>query len=191
MFIASPSGIAMRAHRSWRPLLLAALLVFGFRVSAGEIEDRGLFEITRASTVDYPLLVLPMLSVEGADITGGWRLSATEEAGFLVYRATRGGREHSVRVALSAPRRVAFNPDKERFERLAQNLRVELRDAYALDEVVEAAGGTGGKAYPYLGFALVHLPAESDPVRAAASVRALPAVADVRLTVKGPKRKPR
>ena len=180
-----------------RGIRLRALSVFAGAVllSAGgahaEVEEPGAFGIVRSATVDHPLLVLPRQSAAGVASADGWRLSATEEDGFRVYRAMRGDRVRMVRVAASAPSRVAFNPAAGRFERLAQNVRVELRDPGALDRVVEAAGGTGGKAYPLLGFALVHLPAGADPVEAARSVRELPVVASARLTVRGPRRRPR
>lgn len=156
-----------------------------------EFEQPGVFQVVQSATIDHPLLVLPGKSMAGVASVDGWRLSAAEEGGFRVYRAVRGDRVRTLRVALSAPRHVAFNPAAGRFERLAQNVRVELRDPGALDRVVEAAGGTGGKAYPLLGFALVHLPAGADPVSAARSIRELPVVVSARLTVRGARRKPR
>lgn len=197
------SGGHVRTRSTWQAIFAGAVFVFsagsGAEVSAqdraeavaAESEEQAAFAITLAETVDHPLLVLPRRSAEGEGSVDGWRLSATVEDGFRVYRATRGDRIHTARVALSSPRQVAFNPATSRFEHLAQNLRVELRDPQALDRVVEAAGGTGGKAYPLLGFALVHLPAGADPVGALRSVRELPVVVSARLTVRGPKREPR
>ena len=161
------------------------------RHMAAEVKKRGEFEITRAATIDHPLVVLPIQSDTGESDADGWLLSAKEEDGFRIYQATRGDRVHTARVALSSLRHMAFNLATSRFEHLAPNVRVELRDPSALDQVVEAAGGTGGKAYPLLGFALVHLPADADPVSAAQSIRELPVVVNAWLTVKGPKREPR
>lgn len=171
-----------------RAMLVGAVLLVG---TGAEAQDARPFEIMRAATVDDPLLVLPRESTEGAASADGWRLSATEEDGFRVYRAARGGRVHTARVSLSVPRHLAFNPATSRFERLAQNVRVELRDPSALGQVIEVAGGTGGKAFPLLGFALVHLPADADPVLALRSIQDLPVVVSARLNVKGAKREPR
>ena len=173
-----------------RAALAGAVLLLGVGTGA-EADETGAFEIVRSATVDHPLLVLPRRSAAGAASADGWRLSATEEDGFRVYRAARGDRVRTVRVAASMPRHVAFNPAAGRFEHLAQSVRVELRDPGALDRVVEAAGGSSGKAYPLLGFALVHLPAGADPVSAARSIMELPVVASARLIVRGPRRKPR
>lgn len=170
--------------------IVIGMLAFG-GAGAGEAEEPAAFEIVRSATIDHPLLVLPRKSLAGVASADGWRLSATEEDGFRVYRATRGDRVRTARVATSSLRHVAFNPAAGRFERLAQNLRVELRDPGALDRVVDAAGGTGGKDYPLLGFALVHLPPGADPVTAARSVRELHVVVSARLMVRGPRRKPR
>ncbi|MCY4532790.1 MAG: hypothetical protein OXC84_10750 [Gammaproteobacteria bacterium] len=171
-------------------MLAGTALMLGVGTGA-EVDEQDAFKIIQSATIDHPLLVLPRNSVAGVASVDGWLLSATEQNGFRVYRAARSDRVHTVRVAVSAPSHVAFNPATSRFERLAQNVRVELRDPGALDRVVEAAGGTGGKAYPLLGFALVHLPAGADPVSAARSIRELPVVVSARLTVRGPRRKPR
>lgn len=152
---------------------------------------QGTFEVTRSATIDHPLIVLPRQSHAGEADADGWLLSVKEEDGFRFYQATRGDRVHTARVALSSQRHIAFNPATSRFERLTPNVRVELRDLSALDQVVEAVGGTSGKAYPLLGFAIVHLPAGADPVRAAQSIRKLPVVVNAWLTVKGPRRTPR
>lgn len=176
----------------WRAVIAgAALLLSGgaYAQAAGP----GALHVTSSATIDFPLLVLPNRPDATGDASaGGWSLSATEENGFRVYRASRGGRAYSMRVALSGPQRhVAFNPVARRFETLALNVRVELRDFGGLGRVVSAAGGTGGKAYPMLGFALVHLPAGADPAAAAQTIAGLPGVVSARLMVRGPKRKPR
>lgn len=174
-------------------LAVCAALLVATLVMAQNAENtaRTEFEVTRAATVDHQLLVLPTRSVEGSTSVDGWRLSTAASDGMRVYRAERGDRLHTKHVAISSRSRIAFNPDTSRFERLAQVLRIELNDPSALDAVVKAAGGTNGKAYPLLDFAFVYLPADVDPVQAANAIRAMPAVANVRLTIKGPRREPR
>ena len=82
-------------------------------------------------------------------------------------------------------------PKRNRFELLSPGLRVELADDGLLGQVVAAAGGTGGKAYPRLGFAIVHLSPQANPVDAAHAIEAMPGVIDVRLMTEGPRRVPR
>ena len=177
MFNCQPLRRSAHPAAPCRAAMAAAALLLS-SVAGAQIDRTGAFALIPAATVEHPLLVLP----NGAQATGtaaadGWYLSAAVEDGFRVYRATRGERTQSLRVALSAPpRHVAFNPATGRFATLALTVRVELRDDGDLDRVVEAAGGTGAKAYPMLGFALVHLPAGADPVAAAQAAQAVPGV---------------
>ena len=83
---------------------------------------------------------------------------------------------------------MAFDPRRNRFERLSHSLRIELEDDGRLDQIVAAVGG---KAYPMLGFAIVQLSPQDNPVDAARALEALPGVLDVRLMVEGPRRVPR
>ncbi len=173
-------------------LLSAALSALALaNVHAQETDETPAFAVQRTATIDHPLLVLPRASADGEARVDDWQLSVTIENGVRIYRAKRGDRVHTHRAPLVMQRYVAFNPDKSRFEELAKNLRVELSDSDALEYVIETAGGTGGKAYPLLGFAYVHLPADADPFRALQSIKDLSVVVSVRLTVKGPKIVPR
>ena len=86
---------------------------------------------------------------------------------------------------------MAFDPERNRFELLSPGLRVELEDYDLLDRVVDAIDGTGGKAYPMLGFAIVQLLPEANPVDAIRTIEAMPGVIDVRLITEGPRRVPR
>ena len=63
---------------------------------------------------------------------------------------------------------------------LGPTLRVELCDYDLLPETVRAACGTGSTVLELLGFAVVHLPAEANPVTAKESVERLPGVLSAR-----------
>ena len=182
----------MAVSRTGRAALAGAALLMN-AVAVAQFDAPGAFNVTPAATIDHRLLVLPnRAETAGMAVADGWYLSAAVEDGFRVYRASRGERTQSLRVALSAPQRhVAFNPATGRFETLSQNVRVELGDFGELDRVVAAVGGSGGKVYPLLGFALVHLPADADPVAVAQTIANLPGVVSARLTVRGPGREPR
>ena len=120
------------------------------------------------------------------------RIRVAIEDGTRVYQAFHQGVTRTLYVAPDAALRyVAFDPERNRFELLSPALRVELADDGLLGQVVAAAGGTGGKAYPRLGFAIVHLSPQANPVDAAHAIEAMPGVIDVRLMTEGPRRVPR
>ena len=148
--------------------------------------------VVRSATIDGPAYVIASGADTGATEIDGVLLSVETADGFRVYRASRDGLTRTVRVAQDGPpRHLAYDPKRHRFKRLAPSLRVELADDRLLPSVVEAAAGTGGKAFPLLGFAVVHLPPESDPAAALRSVESMPGVIDVKLRIRGARREPR
>ena len=148
--------------------------------------------VVRSATIDGPAYVIAPGAESGAAEIGGVLLSVETADGYRVYRASRGGLTRTIRVAQDGPpRHLAYDPKRHRFERLAPSLRVELADDRLLPSVVEAAGGTGGRAFPLLGFAVVHLPPESDPAAALRSVESMPGVVDAKLRIRGARREPR
>lgn len=148
--------------------------------------------------------VLPAVSGEGdvlvisADastpqsaVVDGVNLSVTIEGSYRVYRAFVGGRTHSAHVALDGPpRHMAFDRQQRRFREVLPSLVVELGSYALLDEVVEAAGGLAGKAYPELGFAVVQLPETANPAQAARALQEHPAVNAARVQLGGQIRVP-
>ena len=148
--------------------------------------------VVRSATIDGPAYVFAAGVETGVAEIDGVLLSVETADGYRVYRASRDGRTRTVRVGLDGPpRHLAYNPERHRFERLAPSLRVVLADDRLLPAVVEAAGGTGGKGFPILGFAVVHLPRESDPAAALRVVESMPGVVDVKLRIRGVRREPR
>lgn len=181
-----PRALCLKLHTA-----LAVLLLVGDSATAQT--SSGGFQIRRADTIDHALLVFPNDAlIAGVANLDGWRLSSDEQDGFRVYRASKGGRSHEKRVSLGTPKRYyAFNPKKARFEQLSQSVRVELSHQSFLKGIVESAGGVGGKAYPMLGFALVRLSAEANPVQAASAIQSMPGVLNAHVMVRGPKRRAR
>ena len=119
--------------------------------------------------------------------TGGTRISIGVEGDYRVYRALHGGEEHFAHVALEGPpRRLAFDPDEGRFRDVLPTLRVELGNYDQFDNIVEAAGGTGGKVYEALGFAIVRLPPGENPAEVASRIGALPGVKSATIQLQGP-----
>ena len=184
----------MHGHATrWRRLgALPALLLFLALPVAAQPQDAPL-RVMRSATLERPLLIMSTgAATPGEVYVDNVRIRVATEDGARVYRVFHKGVTRTLHVALdAAPRYVAFDPERNRFDLLSHSLRVELQDDALLDQIVAAVDGTGGKAYPMLGFAIVRLPPHANPVDAARAIDALPGVTDVRLRVRGTPRVPR
>ena len=170
------------------PALL--LLLAGARAAQGNDPT---LRILRSATLDRPLLVMSTVTPAPSEAyVHGVRIRVSVEGDFRVYQAFHGGVTRTLHVPADiAPRFAAFDPERDRFEMLSPGLRLELEDYDQLDQLRAAVGGTGGKAYPMLGFAIVWLPPDVNPAEAASALQTLPGVLDVRLMIEGPTRVPR
>ena len=147
--------------------------------------------VMRSATLERPLLIMASDAAPSEAYVDNVRIRVALEDGFRVYEAFHQGVTRTLHIAPDAAARyVAFDPQSNRFELLSPGLRVELEDFGLLDHAVAAAQGTGGKAYPLLGFAIVHLSPRSNPVDAADAIRDLAGVTDVRLMLRGAIRVP-
>ena len=166
-------------------LLLTGAPVFGQG-------HEGPLHVMRSSTLERPLLVMSSdAAAPGEAHVDGVLIRVVVEGDFRVYEAFHDGITRTLHVPLDVPLYyVAFDPERNLFEVLSPELRVEMEDYALLDGIVAAAGGTGGKAYPMLGFAIVHLSPQANPVDAADAIEALPGVTDVRLMLRGTIRVP-
>ena len=166
---------------------LPALLLFLAGAHAAAQGHDAPLHVMRSATLERPVLVMANdAAAPGEVYVDDVRIRVAVEDGMRVYQALHNGITRTLHVAPDAALRyVAFDPERNRFELLAPGLRVELADDGLLDQAVAAAGGTGGKAYPQLGFAIVHLSPQANPVDAAAAMEALPGVTDVRLMLRG------
>ena len=176
----------MRRTR-WRCLAAVPvmLLLAGAHAAA---QGRGApLQVTRSATLEGPLLVMAADAAAPAEAyVDDVRIRVAIEDGVRVYQAFHRGVTRSLHIGLdAAPRYVAFDPGRNRFELLSPGLRVELEDYALLEEIVSAVDGVGGKAYPLLGFAVVHLSPLSNPVDAADAVWNQAGVTDVRLMLRG------
>ena len=167
------------------------LLLAGHRAAAQEYDTP--LHVMRAAALDRPLLVMATATPTPSEAyVEGVRIRVTLEGDFRVYRASLNGVSRALHVPLDAALRfAAFDPERGRFEMLSPSLRLELEDYDRLEQLVAAVGGTGGKAYPMLGFAIVWLPPDVNPAEASTTVEAMPGVLDVRLMIQGPFRVPR
>lgn len=177
--------------RTW-PIMLLLLAA----ITTGAQAQSAPLQVMRSSTLEQSFLVMPTIAdAPGEVYVDDVRIRVDVENNTRIYRVFHRGVTHTLYVALDAPLGyAAYDLNRNRFERLSSGLRVELEDLGdegLLNRIVAAAGGTGGKAYPMLGFALVHLSPEDNPVNAAQAIEALPGVTDVRLTVRRKPRVPR
>ena len=170
----------------WRYLAAVAvmLLLTGVHVAA---QDHGApLHVTRSATLEGPLLVMAANAAPAEAYVDDVRIRVAVEDGVRVYQAFHQGVTRTLHIGLdAAPRYVAFDPARNRFELLSPGLRVELEDYGLLEDIVSAVDGAGGKAYPLLGFAIVHLSPLSNPVDAADAIRNQAGVTDVRLMLRG------
>ena len=150
---------------SLKRLLCVATLLSGVAMvgTAGAQE----LAVRTAVIGDDPVFVLPSgdslpmgeSSVEGVNI------SVSEAAGVLSYRASIGERTYTAHVdAAGPPRWLVFSPARQRFEALSGTVRVELLDNSSLNHLLLELDATHGKAYPALGFALIELDRDTNPV---------------------------
>ena len=137
------------------------------------------------------LLVVPIAdeTVAPRVIAGdGIRFEVGVENGFRVYRAWYEGRIHTTRAPVDGPqRRFAFDPKYQRFDEVTSTLRVRVTDFDRLDEVIDAAGASGGKSYPALGWALLRLPAEANPAVVARELSEHELVTGAEIVLRGPR----
>lgn len=173
-----------------KALLMAALLCLGGGALAQSAAQPAM---TRASTLEGPVLMLPGGASTSADMAGGVmemdgvRVSVSLEGQFQVLRANHNGKEHQIHVLREGPPRwLAFDLEEGRFRDVLSSLRVELDDYARLDEIVEAAGGTGGKSYEQLGFAIVSLPQDANPAIAASKINSMHGVVSATIRLQGP-----
>ena len=140
-------------------------------------------------TTEGSVLVLPDNATLPEQLAGasGTRVSIALEGDYRVYRARHKGKDHHVHVALDGPtRRLAFDLERGRFRDVLQSVRIEMDNYANFNDLVERAGGTGGKVYEPLGFALILLPENLNPAEVAAELAALPSVKRATIELQGP-----
>ena len=121
--------------------------------------------VRKVDVLSSEVFVLPFEADSGVTADqNGVAFDISTADGLRTYRATYQGRTYTTHVdALGAPKRVAFDLTERRFRVISRTLRLEL-DNYGLLQPLASELGAGGKAYPHLGFALLHLPRHLDPV---------------------------
>ena len=178
-----------KAPQRWPVKVVPVMLLF---LASTHPAAQAPLHVMRSATLERPLLVMSTgAAAPGEAYVDAVRIRVAVEDDARVYRVFHRGVTRTLHVALdAAPRYVAFDPERNRFELLSHSLRVELEDDGLLDQIVAAVDGTGSKAHPMLGFAIVQLSPQANPVDAADAIEAMPGVTDVRLMLRGTIRVP-
>lgn len=177
----------------YKNLLLFGTLCLLMLAAAAHAQAQNLPSVLRADTPQGDMLMLPDAELPGGQVVNidGVQLSIAIEGEFRIFSAIHKGEEQKLYVARRGPPRwLAFDPQQGRFRDVLSSIRVELRDYDQLDGLVEAAGGTSGKAYESLGFAIVHLPSHLNPAEAALRIAELAGVNQASIQLQGPIRVP-
>ena len=112
----------------------------------------------------------------------GMDFSVSESGGLVTYQATMGGRTYTAHAdATALPRWFAFSPARLRFEEISPTVRVELVNDSSLDSLVLELGAIQGKSFPTLGFALIELDGQTNPVDALERLAVDPRVSEASL----------
>ena len=117
---------------------------------------------------ERPVVLTPFGAQEFAasSMAGEVAIRVSTNDGLRTYRAWYQGRIYTAYEDASRPAtRLAFDPAARRFQRISQTVRVELHDSDSIDSLVRDHGALYGKAYPELGFGLIRLGPDADPVR--------------------------
>lgn len=96
---------------------------------------------------------------------GEWVFTVSEEPDRRVLIATLGDRQITQSVTSNAIfKRFAFDTQKQRFEPMRQEIRIEDTSEKGLQELEGLTGVTAVKRYERLGFSIVKLEADVNPV---------------------------
>ena len=127
---------------------------------------------------------------DGIAQSGGISIKSSIVDDRRFYEVHYKGNRHTASIPLDSPSlRLVFNPKKRMFDQMLSSVRVELKDYRKLDEIVKSVDGTGGKAYPQLGYAVIGLKQETHPVKAVELLKGMADVVAAEIRLKGPPRR--
>ena len=148
-------------------------------------EEREIYPFIQASpsSVAYPSVETSSQSSETLSIrSGDWRLSVAEESNRMVLRARSGDKLVTQSIPPNAVhKRFVFDMKRQRFEPMRQEIRIENTDEKALKQIEELTGVAGVKRYQNLGFAIVKVNVDVNPVEVLRTLREVFASEDSRI----------
>ena len=152
--------------------IAACVLWFTIAVN-GEEREITSFVQANPSSVAFPEVELlsqasDVLSVRRAD----WRLSVTQEPDRYVLRAESRDKLVTQSITPNAVhKRFVFDMKRQRFDPMRQEIRIENTDEKALKQIEELTGVAGVKRYQNLGFAIVKVNIDVNPVEVLRTLR--------------------
>ena len=170
-------------------LLVSAIFSLVSFAASAESDTFIVAEPVKMDTLDGPIVVLPNtdFSNDGIAQSGGISIRSTVTEDRRLYEVHYKGNKHTASIPLDSPTfRLVFNPKKRMFDQMLSSVRVELKDYQKLDEVVKSIGGTRGKAYPQLGYAVIGLKTDTHPVKAVDLLNRMSDVVSAEIRLKGP-----
>ena len=114
--------------------------------------------------------------------SGEWRLSVSQEQDRQVLRAESGDKLVTQSITPNAVhKRFVFDMKQQRFEPMRQEIRIENTNENALKQIEELTGVAGVKRYQNLGFAIVKVNVDVNPVEVLRTLREVFASEDSRI----------
>ena len=177
----------LKIHRRHLPHLPKSLVI-AFAIYCTLTVNGQDRELDRFMTVDDDVVSFPdMEQLRQASETlsarsGEWRLSVSQEQDRQVLRAESGDKLVTQSITPNAVhKRFVFDMKQQRFEPMRQEIRIENTNENALKQIEELTGVAGVKRYQNLGFAIVKVNVDVNPVEVLRTLREVFASEDSRI----------
>ena len=146
-----------------------------------QVADR--FVTVDKDVVSFPdTAQLPQISETLSARIGDWRLSVAHDRDQRVLRAESADKLVLQSITPNAVHKwFVFDMKRQRFEPMRQEIRIENTDEKALKQIEELTGVAGVKRYQNLGFAIVKVNVDVNPVEVLRTLREVFASDDTRI----------
>lgn len=161
-------------QKTWRMGMVAAAVFACFvNVANGDQHEFEEFIDLDADVVAFPDIATPSLNYRSVLVQKGeWVLSVSRESDRQVLRAKSGEVSVSQTITPDALfKRFVFDLKKKRFEPMRQEIRVGNTTEKIVQEIKKLKGVTAVKRYENLGFSIVKVNAEVNPVEVLRTLR--------------------
>lgn len=134
--------------------------------ASGEDQELDHFMEIDTDSVAFPEAVAPIEFTSPVTTRKGeWSFTVSQESGRQVLRAASGDTRVTQSITPDAVfKRFAFDMRRQRFEPLRQEIRIDHTSEKTLREIEGLTGVTTVKRYENLGFSIVKIKAEVNPV---------------------------
>ncbi|MCY3858308.1 MAG: hypothetical protein OXG25_05300 [Gammaproteobacteria bacterium] len=171
-------------HASSRKLSKFAVCALWLTIALnGEEREINAFVQVSPSSVAFPSVERTSQFAEALLIrSGDWRLSVSREPDRQVLRAESGDKLVTQSITPNAVhKRFVFDLKRHRFEPMRQEIRIEHTDESALQQIEKLNGVSGVRRYQNLGFSIVKVNKDVNPVEVLRTLREVFASEDSRI----------